>query len=436
MKSFNFLVAIFAILFVAQVAGCGGAIEGEFQPATTPRGTHVLGEDVATATIGAAGGTLTSDDGRLTLTVPAGALSDDTEISIDPITNFAPAGFGNAYRLTPDALSFASPAQLAFAVGADETGEISIEGLRIAFQNDDNIWELPGDAVADDDAGTVTVETDHLSDWSLVMGSVLMPMTATVKAGESLGLEVRYCYASDEVNDGLAPLGYKCTDDLAPLVQASEWSVNGVAGGDSTVGTVSGSGLGATFHAPATAPSPDTVAVSARLGNNTILVSNVKIQDDVADMNGTVDFTFTYLTAPGQNFHAKATLALKMHDDGIDETNYDATGTLEMMEPKEFVLEDSTCTIEEASKPVDDEYFFKIRKEPLSVRWGYTEAWIYHCTGAASFDIYVQLYFFTGTGTGCMNFDDVSIEDADAPSGEYTSDCSGTGACTAVWNFN
>lgn len=437
MKSTNLLVTAFAVSFIAAAVGCGGPGEEEFQPASTPRGTHVLGEDIATATIGAAGGEITSSDGEVTLTVPAGALAADTEISIDPITNFAPAGLNRAYRMTPEGTQFAVPATITFTVDEADCDSSNVWGLRIAFQNSEGIWELPADAVGDPSGNWVSVETTHLSDWSLVKGVILAPMAAEVKVGKTLELGVRFCYPSGSANDDdLAPLGYECYDELAPLVSATEWEVNGQTGGTPTIGTVAGSGLNAVYTAPATAPSPNTVSVSARVDENTIVVSNLTILDDVADMNGTIDFNFTYLTAPGQTFHAKATLALKMHDDGIDETNYDATGTLEMMEPKEFVLEDSTCTIEEAAKPVDDEYFFKILKDPLSVRWGYSEAWIYHCTGAAAFDIYVQLYFFTGTGTGCMNFDDVSIQDAEAPSGEYTSDCSGTGACTAVWTFN
>lgn len=427
-----------AFLCLTLWTACGdGTQEGDYQPVATARGTHVLGEDTATATIGAAGGELTSEDGRLTITIPAGALAADTAIVIDPITNFAPAGLGHAYRLTPEDTTFAKPVTITMTAGGDDLVDISIGGLMIAFQNADSMWELPGDATVDENAGTVSVETDHLSDWSLVKGAVLMPMTAEVKVNKSLGLAVRYCYTSDDpTGDGLAPLGYECTDELAPLVNVSEWSVNGVVGGNATVGTVTASGLDATYHAPAQAPSPDTVAVSARIDDGTIVVSNIKVVDEVAALNGAVDFTFTYLTAPEQTFKAKATLALTVADDGIDETNYDATGTIEMKDPVEFTYMDSVCTVQEPIKTVNDEYFLKVRKEPLSVRWGFAEYWIYHCVGAASFDISVQLYFFTGTGTGCMTFDDVPIDDADAPAGAYTTECSGTGTCTAEWSFN
>ena len=41
------------------------------------------------------------------------------------------------------------------------------------------------------------------------------------------------------------------------------WSVNGVTNGNSTYGTISGSGLSVTYHAPAAVPSPDAFVVKA-----------------------------------------------------------------------------------------------------------------------------------------------------------------------------
>ena len=46
-------------------------------------------------TIGSGGGTV-SIDGAVEIEIPAGALSADTEITIQPVTNNAPNGNGNA----------------------------------------------------------------------------------------------------------------------------------------------------------------------------------------------------------------------------------------------------------------------------------------------------------------------------------------------------
>lgn len=434
MKS-KFSAAAFLMMAVI-ISGCGEDQTGnqDLEPAATPAGSLTAGQQ-ASATIGAAGGELASFDGRLLVTIPAGALTADTVITIDQISNQAHGGVGQAFRIGPDGTTFLAPASMVFSPDAADLEHSAIDGLMVAFQNDQMYWELAGTPEIDAEAGTLKIKTNHLSDWSLVQGAVLIPMAAGVKTGKSMSLSVNYCYPAPDDGSDLAPLGYKCTDELAPLAAASEWSVNGIKGGNGTVGTVSGSGLTGTYTAPSSKPTPDTVAVSVRLGNNTLLISNITIQEDAADLNGSVDFTFSYLMAPGVTFKARADLALTMHDDGIDETNYDAVGSLEMIEPEEFILGELVCTLQDAKKQVNDEYFFKVLKDPPSVRWGYNEQWMYHCTGATSYDVAIVLYFFTGTGTACTQFDDVPISDISAPQGQYTSSCSGTGEATAEWDF-
>ena len=51
--------------------------------------------------IGASGGKITSDDGRVELLVPAGALAKTTTISIQPIKNLVPNGNGQGYQFEP-----------------------------------------------------------------------------------------------------------------------------------------------------------------------------------------------------------------------------------------------------------------------------------------------------------------------------------------------
>ena len=52
-------------------------------------------------TIGPEGGTINSSDGLLSVNIPQGALLSSTVISIQPVTNQAPLGLGNGYRLGP-----------------------------------------------------------------------------------------------------------------------------------------------------------------------------------------------------------------------------------------------------------------------------------------------------------------------------------------------
>ena len=71
--------------------------------AGTPDGTAV------TKTIGANGGAITSADGNISIIIPAGALEGDQEITVQPVVNKLPEGYGKAYRLTPHEIKFLKP---------------------------------------------------------------------------------------------------------------------------------------------------------------------------------------------------------------------------------------------------------------------------------------------------------------------------------------
>ena len=89
---------------------------------------------------------------------------------------------------------------------------------------------------------------------------------------------------------------YPFTNDKDGFVRF--WSVNGIRGGNATLGTISpSSGSGATYTAPDKKPSPDTVTVSfTSLNNDTLRVADpeasVKITDGfLSSYIGSVAFT-------------------------------------------------------------------------------------------------------------------------------------------------
>ena len=69
------------------------------QPAVLPIGQPL--DEPSFETIGPAGGVLKSADGQITIEIPAGALTQDRYIGIQPIKNTAISGLGNGYRITP-----------------------------------------------------------------------------------------------------------------------------------------------------------------------------------------------------------------------------------------------------------------------------------------------------------------------------------------------
>ncbi len=80
--------------------------------------------DTVTQTISAQdGGSIDSSDGQMTLTIPAGALDEDTEISITPVET----DNGTVYEFQPDGLVFNEPATATFEVDASEMEDITDE---------------------------------------------------------------------------------------------------------------------------------------------------------------------------------------------------------------------------------------------------------------------------------------------------------------------
>jgi hypothetical protein len=78
-------------------------------------GAMLLGgcDDLDTV-VGAEGGWVVSDDGRVTLEVPAGALEEDVELSIAPLSVAPAAAVGPAYEIGPRGLVLAMPATLIY----------------------------------------------------------------------------------------------------------------------------------------------------------------------------------------------------------------------------------------------------------------------------------------------------------------------------------
>src|SRR6185369_15766210 len=134
-------------------------------PAVTPVGVPV--DDPVTKTIGASGGSIISGDGIVELNIPAGALSSNTEISIQPVTNEAPGGIGLSYHLMPDGTKFSTPAKLIFHyTDHDISGSVPYL-LYIAYQDSANIWRADYiNRNVDTVAKTASLDISHFSIWS------------------------------------------------------------------------------------------------------------------------------------------------------------------------------------------------------------------------------------------------------------------------------
>lgn len=288
----SLLIAIMALFFL----GCGGddgagpaddgGNNGGTLPDPVPTAAGTPDGAPATATIGAAGGSLTSSDGAFTLNVPAGALASDTDITVQPITNTAWGGIGKGYQLTPDGLTFSEPVELEFEIAPEDLAGSAPEVLDVAFQDDAGFWFIVKDGSYDSGSGMFSCTTTHFSSYTAIEEYKLTPVSAGVGPSSSVTLHIEQCFYETIAEDPTAVaqvLTCSSTDDeLVALVNASNWSVNGVRGGNASVGrVVELSGATARYTAPAAVPLANPVAVSVqvatRRGSATYLVSNINI---------------------------------------------------------------------------------------------------------------------------------------------------------------
>lgn len=267
------------------MVGCAQT-EEEPAPQSTAIGEPIAGMTTISNTIGPSGGTVTSSDQRVTVTIPEGALSADATISVQPISNFAHGGIGVAYRMT-GAETFQKPVTLIFTYTDEELTGTAPEFLDVAFQNADGFWQLADTATLHLTSKTITATTTHFTDWSFVTRFRLSPSAARVKVDDGKKFHIEFAYpllgrGSDKPQVGF---GWSAISVTYGARVASEWAVNGIAGGNSTIGTIYADVERGGYAAPSKKPSPATVIVSVRVTNplNTGQTALVKVPVTVVD---------------------------------------------------------------------------------------------------------------------------------------------------------
>ncbi len=131
-------------------------------------------------TVGASGGSVTSDDGKLTLTFPAGALAADTEITIEGTApanlddEFDPLAPDEGYALGPDGLTFPVPVRATYESGEaplQEDGAI-VAGVGALFTSENGIPEaLDNQSTAIDISANAVRSHGELSHFSELVAS-------------------------------------------------------------------------------------------------------------------------------------------------------------------------------------------------------------------------------------------------------------------------
>ena len=128
--AFIAIVAVVAVALVMwRVRSSPTRVARKSTPLGTPKGSPL------TKTIGADGGSISSADGRITLTIPPHAVSNTTNFSIQPFTNTAPGGAGDAYQLEPSGTNFSSKLKLSFKFSDADIAGTTPNNLAVVYED-------------------------------------------------------------------------------------------------------------------------------------------------------------------------------------------------------------------------------------------------------------------------------------------------------------
>ncbi|MEN6308174.1 MAG: hypothetical protein ABFD91_10495 [Anaerohalosphaeraceae bacterium] len=471
-KLFVILVAMSLLAIMACSSGGsgdsgdgGGTTQGGVYLKTaagTPTGVP------ASATIGPAGGSLDSADGRITLTVPANAVAKDTTFTITPISNPADNALAT-YRLEPDGATFSKPVTLLFKVPEAGVSFSGIEVLAIACHQADGSWLFLSDTM-DSTNKTISIETNHFTAYSLLAGFQLKPHYAFVDVDKTVSLQVTACTDPENFNNitgvslqntkaGFVFRGnndvhaYECRQVFYKGASSAEWQVNSIANGNSTFGTLSPSDFSATFTAPHKKPNPETVQVSTRFTDSwlskrysekVLLVSQIEIGESVS-YSGT--FTVTVNNSGGPSSWTAKGSDVTWTPDPDHQGEYIVKGYV-TPDATTYTVNDATCTLTETKKPFefDSGNIMTVAADKHTIYWAiiqpdkYPMNWAARCCntkGECNTGQFLRFEWSSACGSNWAILDETVFPNT--LQGSWKSGCLGIPnepSATVSWTFN
>jgi hypothetical protein len=321
----------------------------------TPVGTSV------TKTIGTAGGTITSADGRAELNIPAGALSSDLPISIQPITNECPNGIGVAYEFLPSGTKFLIPATLTLHYTDDDINGTDPYLINMAVQDSLNEWRVDILKDVDTVGKTIIFDVSHFSSRAF-QAMVKVQPTITAVSGTD--------FTENQQGNFIVSQGSRSTqlsgeddgngDYLPPLPVAIPVSDNKVSSWTLSAGSQNGSlsptsGSRVTYTAPNTIPQVKTVTAYAKVLINAVsidrrkhksqvspgyIILSIKLHLHPTDMNFSIKIIFNTTDASGyqqDKYHDEATFELDVKNYLVSIPNDKIQNSAPTVTPSSFV---------------------------------------------------------------------------------------------------
>lgn len=129
--------------------------------------TVATGCDLDSDRIGSEGGVIVSDDGRMSLEIPAGALDEAVEITIEVVAG--PEGSASdLYVMEPMGLTFSRPVVATFDYDDDTLDGADADDLTMVAHREAD-WAYLGDQLVDDGDQTVSASLMALSAITVVV---------------------------------------------------------------------------------------------------------------------------------------------------------------------------------------------------------------------------------------------------------------------------
>src|ERR1700730_7902697 len=203
-------------------------------PHDTTTGFGTADGKIATKQIGPPGGAIVSEDGRVELVFPEGALTATTNISIQPTTNPLSYGAGKAYLFEPSGIQFNKAVTVIFHYTKEEAETCPPELMGFCMQDQNGKWSSFEYEDWDSITRTLKGSIHHFCHYTDFKKLMIRPQKIEIRVNEIVDILVM-----DKgviVDEG----PYKGDFDMAKLREKTPfgWYINNIPGGDDKVGTI------------------------------------------------------------------------------------------------------------------------------------------------------------------------------------------------------
>ena len=275
--------------------------------------------------IGPGGGIITSPDNAMELIIPAGALVEDTLISIQPVSNMVFGGIGNAYDCEPSGLQFKKPVNLIFHYTDSESKENNAVLQNLSWQDKEGEWHTFEKISLDTITKTISGSISHFTQFSRKVDFRLSVPSGNVHVRKEIS-EMLFC---NIIPDRYGDMNANRVDLINAFYdnERFRWYVNDIENGDAVNGKINFTGFTphgrlANYLAPTTPPPVNPVKITVEMDgpitlNNGITMGKVSTSAYITVVGDQYHFTFIHIDENGCYFlvdSSSCILNMKEHD--------------------------------------------------------------------------------------------------------------------------